>query len=311
MAQQITQPVETSLADNYTSVAPDWKYAFNLVKSFDSDPSFIQILVSSSLEPNDRSTTEYANALSLYGQDYCDNRSKNDTLDQNVIDQIKLLASVPFFLHVKYMLNNYAYDKKTRWLPETAMQEMRTLKPYVIWYNQLMSDYAYANPQGRMDNLEGALIKQALSYYPRQIDTIEEDIQQVTRGARTEAIVRSLLDRTPLNYIPGTIKDDLRGGDLIVEYDNKRVRVDIKTSIGPIARLRGGYEEIQTNNISYAIHRIKRDQGKEDATIVLYPGFTDEDTNGLLSLDLPDNQIQYHADFITKQLHLAFQELHI
>lgn len=311
MPRQITQPVKTNLADNYTTVAPDWKYAFSLVKSFDNEPNFIQISISGGLDPNDRSTTEYANALSLYAQDYCDTQATDIAIDQSTIDQIKLLASVPFFLHVKYMLNNYAYDKKTHWLPETEMQRLRVLKPYVIWYNQLMSDYIYDNPSGKMIDLEGALIKQALSYFPRQIDTIEGDIQQVTRGARTEAIVRSLLDRTPLNYIPGTIDDDLRGGDLIVEYDNKRVRVDIKTSIGPIARLRGGYEEIQSNNISYAIHRIKRDQGEEDATVVLFPGFTDDDTDGLLSLDLPDSLIQEHANFITKQLHLAFQELHI
>jgi len=311
MNQKTTSTALENNSNNHDStVAASWNHALDIVLSFDGDNDFKQTLTDGNIDTNNKSTIDYANALSLYAQKYCDLNLLHNRIDQSIADQIKLLASVPFFLHVKYEISVYEYDKKTRWLPEDEMARLRAFKPYAIWYNQLLSDFMYANPLGKLADLENILIKQALSYFPRQIDTIEHDIEQVTRGARTEAITRSLLDLTAVNYVPGTINDDLRGGDLIIEYNGKRVRLDIKSSLGPIVELRGGLDK-SSDDVSYAIHRIKRDLKKEDATIVLFPGFSDEDTNGLFSLQLPKYTIQKHADFIAKQIHLAFQELHI
>ena len=129
-------------------------------------------------------------------------------------------------------------------MSDEEWQYYQDFKPYMIWYNQLLSDYAYTNPLAALSALNSALIAQALPSFPGESEAVERNLKRATRGARTEAASRELLDRTDLDYSPGTIEDDLRGGDLIVTYGGHRDKVDLKSALNHVAAPRGAYRAI-------------------------------------------------------------------
>lgn len=309
---QTNVSTEPALDTTPRTTPPSWVEAHEIVQEFPLEPDFIDTLANTKQQPSDITTAEYAQALSQYAREYCEKREENKSIKQVQIDQIKLLANAPYYLHNQKDISFYENERDVRRLTDEEWQRYQDFKPYMIWYNQLLADYAYTNPQAKLSDLDTALVQQALPYFPRESEAVERNLKQAARGARTEAISRELLDRTPIDYSPGTIDDDLRGGDLIVTYKGHRVKVDIKSSIGDIAAVRGGYDAIDTHHLRYAILKARSDgDDKAKHVVVLFPGFTDSDMGDFLSLQLPEENIQQHADSLTKQLHLAFAELQL
>ena len=305
-------PTERTL-DTITSPTPSgWIEAHNLVQGFLAEPTFIDALSSSGLHPIDKTSVEYAKALSVYAGEYCDTHEQDKSIGQGQADQIKLLSNIPYYLHNQKEISYYENERDVRHLTDEEWQYYQDFKPYMIWYNQLLSDYAYTNPHGTLSDVNTALMNQALPSFPGESEAVERNIKRATRGARTEAASRELLDRTPIDYSPGTIEDDLRGGDLIVTYKGHRVKVDIKSSLSDIAAVRGGYAEIDQHQLSYAILKARRDgNDKAKHVVVIFPGFTDADFGDSLSLQLSDETIQTHANSLAHQLTLAFHELQL
>jgi hypothetical protein len=291
------QVLDTS-PDTYLS---EWGEALGIIRSFSAELHLLDI-----------TSVDYAKALSERATEYCEEHRQVDSLTTDQIDQIKLLANTPLYLHNEKELSFFDSEKHRRRLPDDEWQYYQDFKPYMIWYNQLLADYAYTNRHDTLSSLNNVLIQQALTHFPNEGDAVERHIERATRGARTEAVARELLDRTPIDYSPGTIEDDLHGGDLIVTYQGHRIKVDIKSSIAEIAAVRDGYDEIDAHHLRYAILITRKDGGdKAKHVVVLFPGFTDSDLGDSLSLHLPEVNIQEHADSMAKQLKLAFAELHL
>ncbi|MBC7943274.1 hypothetical protein H7X68_02130 [Candidatus Saccharibacteria bacterium] len=307
----MTQPYpqkERVLENTYQSIPSSWVDAHNIVQKFTTESAFIDKLSNDDSQPPDITSVEYANALSVHAQEYCDARK----ISQSQSDQIKLLANVPYYLHNQKESSYYENERDVRHLTDEEWQYYQGFKPYMIWYNQLLSDYVYTNPQATLSDMDTALIEQALPSFPGELESVERNIKAAVRGARTEAVSRELLDLTQIDYSPGTIDDDLRGGDLIVIYKGNRVKVDIKSAISDIAAVRGGYSEIDKHHLTFAIFKARRDgHDKTKHVVVIFPGFTDSDLGDSLSLQLPEKDIQKHADSLAKQLQLAFDELHL
>lgn len=305
-------PTDRAL-DAIPSAPPsDWIEAHAAIQKISNEPAFIDTLSGAGLQPTDRTSLDYAKALSVYAGDYCETRERDESIERGLADQIKLLANAAYYLHNQKEISYYENERDVRHLSDEEWQYYQDFKPYMIWYNQLLADYAYANPRATLSDMNTALITQALPSFPGEAEAVERHIKQATRGARTEAASRELLDRTPIDYSPGTIEDDLRGGDLIVTYKGHRVKVDIKSSLGDIAAVRGGYAEIDQHHLSYAILKARRDgNDKAKHVVVVFPGFTDEDFGDSLSLQLPDEVIQQHANSLARQLTLAFRELQL
>ncbi len=289
-----------------------WMEASKVVRGFSTESTFLQTLANEGRQLSDRTTVEYANALSVYAEDYCNTYNQDESIEQSQADQIKLLANAPRFMHSKEEVSYYDNERRKRRLTDEEWNYYQSFKPYMVWYNQLLSDYAYTNPQAKPSDVNRALIEQSIPSFPGQAEVVERGIKDATRGARTEAISRQLLDRTPVNYSPGTIEDDLRGGDLIVMHKGHRIKIDIKSSLSDVAAIRGGYDKIYKDHISYAISKKKRDHNvKDQHVVVVFPGFTDSDLGDSFSLNLQEKDIQNRADFLAYQLKLAFRELRL
>lgn len=306
-----TQTRHERTSDSIEILAPsDWNDARATIRRMATEPGFIHALAEKGLRPTDRTTADYADILSWYGEQYCEAAERAGTTEQSEIDQVKLLANVPYYLHNQKQVARFDDIRKSRRLTDEEWTDYQEHKPYMVWYNQLLSDYAYAHPDDKMSSMNKELIEQAVTCFPREAQTVENHVKRATRGARTDAASRQLLDRTSLNYVPGSIEDDLRGGDMIVERHGKRIKIDIKSSLGDIAAIRGGYDAIQSKLISYAILKNRRDNNdKEKHVVVLFPGFTDSDLKDSLGLNMPEKDMQNRADFIEHQLELAFREL--
>lgn len=190
-----------------------------------------------------------------------------------------MAANAPYLGHVQKQLDRYEQQRKHRRLSSAEWVEYSDiLKPYAVWYNQLLSDHFYTHPETTFSDVNRVLIEQTLDHFPHHEQDIELSVLATTKGARKEAVTRQILDQTHINYVPGTPEDDLKGGDIIIEYNGKRIKVDIKSSLQAIADIRGGYDEIQKKHVMYAISRDKR-KGKNNKfnSIIIFPGFTDDD----------------------------------
>jgi len=289
---------------------PDWRQATKVVDTFLTDGDFIKRLEARRLDPTDITTTGYADTLSFYGEDYCTVNQLEGLLDQSQADQIKLLSNAPLFLH---NLNEIAYCEKLRKSYRFSQAEghyYQGLKLYAVWYNQLLANYAYSNPGGTMSDLNTALVQQSATIFPGNEDVATCAVAMATRGARTEAVARHLFDLAGIEYTPGTLEEDLQGGDFIVMYKGHRVKVDIKSSLHQIAQLRGGYAQISREHINYAIKELACNQGrKRQFVVVLYGGFTDADLGDSLGMQLPQEAAQQHAESLAWQLRRALEEL--
>jgi len=280
-----------------------WPQAMTIIHAFTSDVAFIELLDENHIDTHDVTSIDYANALSLYSENYIHDKSINDT----TFAQVALLANAPYFLHIQKEMAKFDHEKEHRWLSDDEIRYLKGFKPYMAWFNQHISDYMYAHPTESMSDMNYSLAEISSSAFPGERDIIENELMQAMRGARTESITRQLLDRTSLQYDSGTPEDDLRGGDLMLIRNGQRVKVDIKSSISSIARLRGGYEQIDRQHISFGISH-KHGTNKSDDVIELFPGFDRYDLGDSFSLNVPESDVQQHADYVAEQLHLALDQ---
>lgn len=265
----------------YASTSP-WGGATEIVSNFQNEPLFIESLQNNHIDPLDRSTEGYANALSYYAQDYCTTRAEMLSSDESA--QILLLANAPYFIHVQKEMTSFEELRKHRRLDDGEWHHFtKELKPLAVWYNQQLSDYMYVHPESKMSHINQALIEETLEHFPRKETTVEKQLTDTTRGARKEAVTRQLLDLTPVEYTPVTPEDDLRGGDIIIVYKGTRIKVDIKSSLDPIAKQRGGYDQLDKQGVTFALTHYKRDK---HGAIIIFPGFTEGELGDNCHLDL-------------------------
>jgi len=309
MAQTLLQPETRQTSGEYTTPL-GWESANHVVSGFTHELEFELLLETHGVNPADKTSIEYAHALSDYAREYTDTVKNDPKTDQKQLAQVSILANTPYFMHIQKQVAYFDYDlDRHQRLSDEDWNQFQSFKPYLIWFNQQISDYAYSSPSEKITDVDAALISQVEHLFPEELSLIEKEVKQVVRGARTEAVARELLDRTSIDFSPGTVEDDLHGGDFIVLHNGHRIKVDIKSSRSSVARVRHGYEEMEKRNISYAISINKHDKTREQHVIVLYPGFRDKDLGDSLRLQLPDDIIQQHADYVAQQLHLAFDEI--
>jgi hypothetical protein len=277
--------------------------SLDTVQKFENEPLFIESLLNQGVNPHDKTTLEYANALSYYAEDFCNVYA--DTLSSKESEEISLIANTPYMLQVSKDLAHYENERRVRRLDEDEWAYFtQTLKPYAVWYNQKLSDYMFANSDTKFSHINDTLASSAYDSFPHKEGAVEQQVKNITRGARTEAVSRQLLEDTDIQHAPGTAEDDLRGGDIIIIYNGKRIKVDLKSSLESIAKLRGGYDEINKNHVAYAVVHNKRDA---NGSIVLFPGFTDKDLGD--NCRLPDRVAEQRSQLMANQLQRACNEL--
>lgn len=301
MTDTKTQQTPQTLSPETLRVST-WEHAAKTIRGFAHDPLFIEQLHTSHVDPSDTSSPEYATALSIFTDSYIETQG-NAFENPKTVDQLTLLANTPSYLHMQNDLNYYEHKGQ---LSAEERQFVGQTKQYVIWYNQRLGDYIYANSNEEFVSIKRPLTDIALRYFPQEAAFVEKSISETARGARTEAVTRNLLDIANIKYRPGDINDDMHGGDFVLEHKGKAIRLDIKSSLDAIAKIRGGYDKITQQKITYAISK-GHNGHKENDNIVLFPGFTDATLGGKCRLS--DSDAISRAAFIQIQIEKAFKEM--
>jgi hypothetical protein len=177
--------VEPTLDTTALTTPPSWVEAHEIVQDFSFEPAFIDALSATESQPSDITSVDYAKALSAYADTYCDKRKTDSSITLDLSSQIKLLANAPLYLHNEKELSYYGNEKHIRRLTDDEWQYYQDFKPYMIWYNQLLADYAYTNRRDTLSGLNNVLVQQALPYFPGEAEAVERNIKRATRGART------------------------------------------------------------------------------------------------------------------------------
>ena len=285
-----------------------WSSAENLVAGFQFEPDFIAQLMKADISPSDPTSREYVDALSLYSESFVAVHEVDQTISPDLAQQITLVANAPLYTTTQEDLMHYEQELKQRRLTDDEWNYFQSLKGYVVWFNQQTSDYAYAHPDDRLSDVNKALIHSALNSHPRDAKMVEKHITDTTRGARTEAVTRQLLDVAGVPYTPGTAEQDRKGGDVIVHFRGNDIKIDIKSSLSDIAYVRGGYDEIQEKHLMYAINK-RPGEKVADHVVKLYPGFEDKDIGDALGIKPDTDFATSRSQLIAIQLQKAVQEL--
>jgi len=285
-----------------------WSSAEELVSGFQFEPDFISGLMKAGVSPSDPTTLEYANNLSAYSESFIAAREIDQTISPDLAQQITLVANAPLFVNNQEKLTSYESERKRYRLPDDDWKDYQLLKQSVVVFNQQLSSYAYSHPDDRLSDVNKALVNSALNSHPRDARIVEKHITDTTRGARTEAVTRQLLDISGVPYTPGTAKDDGKGGDVIVHYKGNNIKVDIKSSLSDIAYVRGGYDEIENEHRLYAISK-RPNEKVSDHVVKLYPGFEDKDIGDALGIKPDTGFAITRSQLIAIQLQKAIQEL--
>lgn len=319
MPKLSTRQYETS-ASQAEYLMSEFETSRRIVEEFSTSEDFLVALHDAHVDPDDRESYEYAGVLSGYAAEYVHKQwelfeTGNVDADNELsrlLSQVNLIANIPRMLHESEMVADYEAERRRgKRLNDADWQDLLDRKDYAIWYNQLLSDYLYNFGQDtRFSDVIASLsdgARDASSYSPEDIDY---HVRSIARGARTEAISRQLLDKANVPYRPSTIREDARGGDVIALPRNKPIKIDLKTSPEPIAKLLGhgdieeGLAVMAERHQLYAITYHKNDKY---GSVTIYLGLTDEQIGNACLLT--DEQADEHSTTVAVQLMRAFMEM--
>lgn len=295
-----------------TATPPQAPYANQLgearevVDGFSQDPLFIESLRDNGVDPDDITSHGYIQGLSVYAEEFTTNLGS--TYDPRVVTEISLLANAPLMIQVSNQIQHYeSQHAGGRHLNQETWDYLQNdLKPYSVWFNQTLSDYMVDHDTTKFSDIVEALTTVAAQHFPHQEEHVASHLTNIARGARTEAVGRQLIAMTGLLYTPGTPEDDLRGGDIVVVYKGKRIKIDFKSSLDQIAKHIGGYDAVEQRHQMYAVTHFRQDKY---GSILLYPGFSDGDLGDACRLS-PDVAAD-RARQMSTQLLRAFKEMHL
>lgn len=304
--QTKTKPYEQSPTIERLATS-EWQEAASIVNYFPEEPEFTKVLEAHDIDPRDKTNPDYMHALSLYAQDYLEARKIDEIISPSTQEHVLMLANTPYFLAVQQELNFYESERKHRRLTDDEYTRYSTeLKPYAVWYNHMTSDFIYSHPESRVSDINGTLLYMALPYFPQEEHEVIQHVSSTTRGARTEAVARMLLDKIDLPYRAGSASEDMKGGDILLDFRGRKIKIDLKSSPKPIARILGAdFDNFPEDQVAYAIVYDHRDNGA--GSIVLYAGFTDEDLGDNCRLD--PEILAMKSEALAEQIQKALSEL--
>lgn len=250
----------------------EWDDAAALYNSFTTDAVFYSMCHQRGVDISDPQTQEYAYVSSEYIGDICEERLREGTITEAAASRLVLIADLPahFWRESELgLFQSYGLSKLTAVEKDYRNQ----LKDAVIQYNQLASNYLYKNPDSLLDEIVTATASASLSHAPDHIGGPKDQLRML-RGARTEAIGFSLLDKLSamipdrLSYRPATVEEDRCGADAIVLFDKQRFGLDFKSSLDGVESDKHGGHYDHTFGTDFHIQSIDKNTGIVTARIV-------------------------------------------
>lgn len=284
-----TEPTTPHYDSHLTTDQLGWDATSHYVTSLANDPDFIE---RSEALGGDKYSIEYADLLAQFAEEKV--AQQEGLIEEKVATQIRLVANAPYMTQASILINDYNERRKSSKLSRAEWDHLGQLKEQAVWYNQMLSNYLYENSDESFGSISQAISDQVIDH-SQDVGSSAQIADGVIRGARTEAATRHLLEAAGIPFRTATIKEDLRGADIILMLPTGEYDIDIKKSLDKLAASQGGYDFTKSGEMFV----IKQDRnGKKK--LLLFPGFTDTDLGDKLKLD--EKTTNERKDIVAAQL---------
>lgn len=280
--QTNTQPYIT---EAYTTQQTDsWEHSATFVRELNYDKQFITYALERGIDPNDQYNPDYADALRDFTESILD--THDDMFEDTTKQEIRMIAGIVPIARASQTIDHYSKRRdEGKRLPDDDWRLYNDLKRRTVEYNQIANTYMYDNPEQSYSSLSEAVIGSMADYVPaHDIDALTKKAANTLRGARIEAAAHHLFDamsqQFDITVRSGTVREDLRGADLVVETQGHTIHIDIKASLDQLARDAKGYNFEKEKKAYY----ICPEKPGEPRKVLLFPGLTDKNLGDSMKL---------------------------
>jgi hypothetical protein len=142
---------------------------------------------------------------------------------------LALIAGLPLSLTQSYYLEAHGQSM--------SPAGRRELKRGISEYNKTLKEFIEAHPQGS-DELKASLLAAALATIggdSREFTShAETSIDAHLRGMKHEMAFASVLDSLGVSWREATVEEDLKGRDIIIDFNGQEIGVDVKASLSEV-----------------------------------------------------------------------------
>lgn len=195
-----------------------------------SRPDFIQFCHTHDITPHDRSTAEYANAYGAFVHDYAQHMVGQGLMDADHAALLELGGEFAGAMYAKKELVQFQRSRKPS--REQRSYKRDVIMPQIIGYNRRVVDYLRDHDDVAIGQLSQMIYEQTHPMIEGEdASLLHDQLEEIMRGCNTEAKTAKLFMRVGIPFELGTVAEDARGGDLIIPVGNRRILVDLKSSL--------------------------------------------------------------------------------
>lgn len=253
--QHITTPetLEQSAIDRALTIAS------TSVAELGFDKDFQHHLVGNGITLDTEDPAEYWGAVANFTETYLQNNSELTPLDR---DSFALVANLPLALTHSYYLDKYQH--------QMDRGQIRSAKEVVCTYNGLLRHFVRTYPQ-QSEALKASLLNATLETMGAESTDFtthaEQAIHATLKGIKHELGFSCILNSLGVTYRDATVEEDLKGRDVVIEFNGNDIGVDVKASLSEVDQKNRG------SNGSPIAH-------KPNGDLVMFSMLLENDFNG-------------------------------
>lgn len=276
MIDQDTTREQTAVTDSLVK-------ARETVADLPTDVDFQQYIVDRDISIDSSDPLLYWEAVRDFTETQVQQQTGGSQLEK---ESTRVIAGLPASLTQAYYLESQGQSMR--------YAERRSLKEGVSDYNKLLKDFIAAHPQGS-DELKATLIDAVFATMgadSRDFTThAENSIDARLRGMKHEIAFAKVLESLGVSWREATVEEDLKGRDLIIDFNGREIGVDVKASLSEVTAHNGDATR------SPVVYDEKHDR------FIIFSGFVEKDFRG--SFDVSSSTVEERAPMIGALLQAA------
>lgn len=264
-----------------------WSKAADSVTAFTYESGFLQACGEYGATPEDTTSYGYAMVLDSYVTDFVDIHLQDGTLSKDEAARLRITGGFPAWAYRSKLIN----DWRGTTLGKEDLEIFRDCKKRAVNYIQTMTNYMYEHSDTmKMSDVGGAIFTATANMAPEPegIQGLRQQMAQMLRGARTEAVNHSLVDRLEVmtgGHIRGeqaSEAEDNAGVDFKVLLGEQELLLDFKSSITSLLKGEAPTRDDLANGYKITPKRVN---GIPRPVAVIMPTFNEENLGDSCALD--------------------------
>lgn len=201
------------------------------------DPEFMALLAKAGVDMEHTDQSAYWQKMAEYTSRQVDSESKLSPLEKETLQLIGYLPNVLF------QKSQLAYHEEHRHENILSQDEIRSAKRTACVYNNLLKDFVRKHPQSA-DHLKASLLSGVLQTVGGDsydfTEYADKALDDTIRGVKHEVGFATILEALGVPYRDATISEDLKGRDVVINFNGHEIGVDVKASLDKVDAKNGG-----------------------------------------------------------------------